>query len=466
MFKLNFKFMTMVAATIIANVLVAQGQVTILSQAVNPCGIDGNNEFIIARTGSTGVNIADLGFSSGAAGTVAGGGSGTANDNLNYTWLGSNLPTNGYSIVGLSNENPETVANGGGNEVYGFLYPSIFANNTIITSRITDLNTAAGCTVFLPVPSTNIIPAGSNIIVLLGAGNCTLDVPATNLNFGNHCASGTQYYVVLGTGDGGGGACSNTSSGYFGNSATRTSYSLLYNSALGANTAIGNYAVNTQTYTSTSVTTGSAGVATPGAGGTATYVTNQGCVPSPNIILPISLVWFDAKNGLGSIVLSWETASEENNSHFDVERSLDAINFEKIGTVKGNGTTNTKRSYTFTDANPYGGMNYYRLRQVDLDGKTTVSHMAFAKYTSKLVSFEQVYPNPFINELNLVISNAIATEATLSIVDVTGRIVSTQAISLQAGNNSLNLSTTQLAQGIYNLVLRTGKTVVSTRIVK
>ena len=182
--------------------------------------------------------------------------------------------------------------------------------------------------------------------------------------------------------------------------------------------------------------------------------------------LAVNLVALSAVVQNESIVVSWATASEENNSHFEVERSLNAINFEKIGTVKGNGTTNTKRSYTFTDANPYGGMNYYRLRQVDLDGKATVSYMAFAKYTSKLVSFEQVYPNPFINELNLVISNAVATEATLSIVDVTGRIVSTQAISLQAGNNSLNLSTTQLAQGIYNLVLRTGKTVVSTRIVK
>ncbi len=462
--------MTVVAATIIANVLVAQGQITILSQAVNPCGNDGSNEFIISRIGSTGVNIADMGISSGQAGTAAGVGSVTANDNLNFTWLGTNLPPNPYSIVGLSNETTEAVSNSG-NEVYGFLYPSILADNMTITSRIADLNTAAGCNVFLPVPTTNIIPPNSNVIVLLGAGACGLDAPATNLNFSNHCPanSSSQYYVVVGVGDGGGGSsapCTSPTSGYFGNTATRTSYSLLYNSALGANTAVGNYAVNTQTYTSSGGSATNAGVATPGAGGNATYVNNQGCVPSPNTILPISLISFDAKNGLGSIVLSWATASEENNSYFEVERSLDAISFEKIGTVKGNGTTNAKRSYTFTDANPYGGMNYYRLRQVDLDGKTTVSHMAFAKYTSKLVSFEQVYPNPFINELNLVISNAIAAEATLSIVDVTGRIISTQAVSLQAGNNSLNLSTTQLAQGIYNLVLRTGKTVVSTRIVK
>ncbi|MBL0189824.1 MAG: hypothetical protein IPQ18_00315 [Saprospiraceae bacterium] len=151
--------------------------VTLLTQSINPCGGDGQNEFIVASTGSAGVNIADLAFTSDNLG------------DMNYFWGGSNVPANAYNISGLTGD-PYEACGVGTVECYGFLYPSNSGNNVTITNRINQLNACAGCSVFLPVPSTNIIPAGSNFIVFLGAGFCDFHLACTNLNFSNHCSGG------------------------------------------------------------------------------------------------------------------------------------------------------------------------------------------------------------------------------------------------------------------------------------
>jgi hypothetical protein len=84
--------------------------------------------------------------------------------------------------------------------------------------------------------------------------------------------------------------------------------------------------------------------------------------------LPVELTTFDAQNTKGSNRLAWSTASEKNNEGFDIERSVDGTAFQKIGFVKGNGTTNQPQQYTYTDA-LVGAVTYYRLKQVDTDGK-------------------------------------------------------------------------------------------------
>ena len=84
--------------------------------------------------------------------------------------------------------------------------------------------------------------------------------------------------------------------------------------------------------------------------------------------LPVELISFNGVAENNEVRLTWETASELNNDFFDVERSQNGLNFEKIGTVKGNGNSNILNQYTFLDKDPYVGFNYYRLKQVDYDG--------------------------------------------------------------------------------------------------
>lgn len=102
---------------------------------------------------------------------------------------------------------------------------------------------------------------------------------------------------------------------------------------------------------------------------------------SPNlsvISLPVDLVSFTGESTQNSIELKWETASEKNNSHFEVYRSLDAKSFEKIGQVVGQGNSQTLNGYDYTDK-IVGAVQYYQLKQVDFDGEYEYSKVIAVK---------------------------------------------------------------------------------------
>lgn len=95
-----------------------------------------------------------------------------------------------------------------------------------------------------------------------------------------------------------------------------------------------------------------------------------------NIVAPVELNYFELSvpdPAAQTIFLNWQTASEQNNSHFEVQHSINGIYFETIGIVNGNGTTTEVFDYHFVDKNPSNGINYYRLKQVDYDGKFEIS---------------------------------------------------------------------------------------------
>ena len=88
--------------------------------------------------------------------------------------------------------------------------------------------------------------------------------------------------------------------------------------------------------------------------------------------LPVSLTSFTGTNAGDYVKLNWNTVSEHQNSHFDILRSADGKIFHSIATVKGNGTSNQQHTYSYTDFSPLTGINYYQLKQVDIDGRETV----------------------------------------------------------------------------------------------
>ncbi len=138
----------------------ANAQLILNTQFINPCGGDEHNEFIVAKTGPLSVNIADIAFGSYNPSSNSNGVGGTAVVNYNYWWRGNNAVSTPYPT--FSNFPNESC--GDGLSCYGFLYPSSAADNVDITTLINQLNTIAGCNVFLPVPSTDVLPANSNII--------------------------------------------------------------------------------------------------------------------------------------------------------------------------------------------------------------------------------------------------------------------------------------------------------------
>lgn len=98
---------------------------------------------------------------------------------------------------------------------------------------------------------------------------------------------------------------------------------------------------------------------------------DAGIIPTGNT--PVTLLSFTGKLKNNIVLLNWQTSAEYNNHYFDVERSSDGINFTTIGRIDGNGTTSLPHSYSFIDAHPLNGANYYRLRQADFDGHSTYS---------------------------------------------------------------------------------------------
>ncbi len=108
-------------------------------------------------------------------------------------------------------------------------------------------------------------------------------------------------------------------------------------------------------------------------------------------VLPIELSKFNVKKADQSIMLAWATASEKNNDHFDIQKSINGTQFQTIGQVKGSGTNLAGASYNFEDKNPSVGIAYYRLKQVDNDSKyayTAVRSILFGK--NKIAVFSTI----------------------------------------------------------------------------
>lgn len=151
------------------------------------------------------------------------------------------------------------------------------------------------------------------------------------------------------------------------------------------------------------------------------------------------------------VVVKWETANEMNMTGYEVERSLgNATQFEKTGFVPATGETNGSFSYEFPDANDFSGISYYRIKQLDRDGKYSYSKNVAVKGYSKSEGLE-IFPNPVQNELQVVITVTNGGPVAIHLLDVNGRLVQQHQRVLSKGGNMFTLSTTALPAGTYFL---------------
>ncbi|WP_338790965.1 T9SS type A sorting domain-containing protein [Bernardetia sp. MNP-M8] len=149
--------------------------------------------------------------------------------------------------------------------------------------------------------------------------------------------------------------------------------------------------------------------------------------------LPLDLLAFDAKLEGESVKVTWETINEQNNSHFMVECSQDGNSFSSLGRVdaKGTGLEGTF-NYQFWDAEPFTGLSYYRLQQVDKNGSfeySPVRSVLFEKVISGIKGEVSLYPNPNGGaRFYLNLDGKLTIDAQIQIVDMTGRIVHQQDV--------------------------------------
>lgn len=136
--------------------------------------------------------------------------------------------------------------------------------------------------------------------------------------------------------------------------------------------------------------------------------------------LPVKLVAFEAKLSSGFAILNWQTASELGNDKFVVERSTDGVQFLAIGEVKGQGSSRTVQDYRFEDKYPAAGFNYYRLKQVDYAGNSSITEVRALNVAVKRPGVS-VYPNP-VSDM-LYISGLDLSKLNAKLYSLSGQVV-------------------------------------------
>ena len=171
--------------------------------------------------------------------------------------------------------------------------------------------------------------------------------------------------------------------------------------------------------------------------------------------LPIELAYFKAEKKGDSAILTWATTSEKENLGFDVEVSIDGKKYRKIGFVsQGTGTSSVVLQYTFTD-NEAGkhGMRYYRLKQLDLDGSYTYYGPKAVDFGALQTIEASAYPNPFQQQINLVVPAQSGGVARIRLYNAAGRVMLEMAKTIEAGTNNIGLDPGLVPAGMYVLTV-------------
>jgi len=195
------------------------------------------------------------------------------------------------------------------------------------------------------------------------------------------------------------------------------------------------------------VSTSAAGLAYP----VCTYLNEYTLIVNECGALPVTLTSFTGRYANGFSTLDWQTSQELNSDHFELYKSANGQDFSLVATVKAAGNSSVVRDYSYEDHSPNVGENvYYRLKEVDIDGKyilSSIVNLALGKSSSMVV-----YPNPFNSYVTVSFSANNMAPAILKLTNTTGQLVFTKAISVNKGNNAILVNDIpQLIPGIYFL---------------
>jgi uncharacterized repeat protein (TIGR01451 family) len=185
--------------------------------------------------------------------------------------------------------------------------------------------------------------------------------------------------------------------------------------------------------------------------------------------LPVKLGNFTAVKSGSNALLNWTTLSELDNDHFNIERSTDGVNFEKMGTVNGSGTTALSHNYDYTDPlTGLSGIIYYRLEDVDLMGYSTYSNVIALRLDGSALSVSfSIYPNPFVSNIKISVNSTKETTGNVIVNNIAGQQVYTQAVTLQNGQNTIivnNLGGLRPGMYIINFITEDGR--IAQKIIK
>ncbi len=181
---------------------------------------------------------------------------------------------------------------------------------------------------------------------------------------------------------------------------------------------------------------------------------------STNFLLPISLNYFNASIKGNAVVLNWQTAQENNSSHFTIQKSTDNQHFIDIARVEASGNSTVTKSYQYIDVKPsfFERDIFYRLALVDKDASFKYSSVSNIKLKAPATFIANVYPNPVVagKKMQIEMISELNQSVNFELISLTGRRMKNYSTSLIKGNNLIEFETNSfIPAGMYSLIVRT-----------
>jgi len=184
--------------------------------------------------------------------------------------------------------------------------------------------------------------------------------------------------------------------------------------------------------------------------------------------LPLSLIDFNATLNKSKVDLKWTTVDERNVSHFEIEKSTDGVNYSQEGLVFAYGNTTEKKNYSFSDdiANVQSNIVYYRLRSLDIDGKSQLSQIRVIRISKQNAEISLItYPNPTSSELRVTVPAVWQNkEVAIEVYNTNGQRV--KAVRTASMSQTETISVRELSNGIYIIKASCGSEAAQQKFIK
>jgi hypothetical protein len=184
-----------------------------------------------------------------------------------------------------------------------------------------------------------------------------------------------------------------------------------------------------------------------------TGVAYPATTPCASVVLPVTSSFLRGSQKNNYALLEWHTYSEENNKGFEIEKSNDALNWEKIGFMKGAANSYQKIAYNFLDDANLGGVTYYRFKQIDFDDKFAFSNtVVLEPLSEKKNGILKIFPNPSSGRIDVLLAG-IHDGSRLYIYDSSGKVVHEQEIDRIVNSTWLPLDLSSFGNGLYHVTI-------------
>jgi len=185
--------------------------------------------------------------------------------------------------------------------------------------------------------------------------------------------------------------------------------------------------------------------------------------------LPVEFYSINARQEGAAIAIQWSTASEINNQYFDIEKSIDGgKNWGKISTINTDGNSTVLKKYNVFDLRPAKGLNYYRIKQVDINGQFKYSDIVYVKVAVERTSVS-IINNPVNSVINIDFLSKTNERVLVSLYDITGKLVASDRWTIPDGSSRETLiKATNIQKGMYilNIVDESGTTIYNGKLFK